>query len=84
MKLRENKPTDEANELDKLLAKDAGNLIILQNNHDNRAILRNYLISGQSPESSDIKTKADNCLAEAIKDCQKFVSSYDNTIDLLE
>jgi len=84
IKLSENKQADEAKELDKLLAKDAGSLIILQNNHDNRSILRNYLIDGKSPKSSDIETKADNCLAEAIKDCQEFVNSCSNTIDLLE
>ncbi len=42
---------DEAKEIDKLLVKDDGRLIILQNNHDNRLILRNYLKDGQKPET---------------------------------
>ncbi|WP_421659611.1 DUF262 domain-containing protein [Leptothermofonsia sp. ETS-13] len=48
LKLKSDQQLDEAKELDKLLVKDDGRLIILQNNHDNRLILRNYLEHGKS------------------------------------
>ncbi len=83
LKLRAEDELNEANELDKLLVKDDGKLIILQNNHDNRFIIRNYLSNGQKPEAKDIKTVADRNLSEAIKDCEKFVSSYANSVNLL-
>ena len=67
---------DEAKELDKLLVKDDGRLIIIQNNHDNRFILRNYLKDGKKPEEDVIKTIADNNLSQAIKDCDKFVNTH--------
>ena len=83
LKLSYDKQYDEANDLDKILVKDDGRLIILQNNHDNRFILRNYLKDGQKPEDIDIKTVADNNLLQAIKDCEKTVNSYTNTVNLL-
>ncbi|MEH2328554.1 DUF262 domain-containing protein [Nostoc sp.] len=83
LKLSYDKQDDEANDLDKILVKDDGRLIILQNNHDNRFILRNYLKDGQKPEDIDIKTVADNNLLQAIKDCEKTVNSYTNTVNLL-
>jgi Protein of unknown function DUF262 len=75
---------DEAKELDKLLVKDNASLIILQTNHDNRDILRNYLQDGQKPEVSSIKTTGDKNISEAIKECEKFVLRFDaNAINLL-
>lgn len=74
---------DEAKELNKLLVKDDGRLIILQNNHDNRLILRNYLKDGQKPELSSIRTIADKNISQAIKDCEKFVNAHLNAVKLL-
>ncbi|MBD2353454.1 DUF262 domain-containing protein [Tolypothrix sp. FACHB-123] len=83
IKLTDDDQNDEARELTKLLVKDSGRLIILQNNHDNRFILRNYLENGNKPDKSDIKTVADRNLSEAIKDCEKFVNSNVNSVNLL-
>lgn len=66
---------DEEKELNKILVKDDGRLIILQNNHDNRMLLRNYLKDGSIPNENDIKTIADENINQAIKDCEKFVNS---------
>jgi hypothetical protein len=75
---------DEEKELNKLLVKDDGRLLILQNNHDNRMLLRNYLQYGTVPLLEDIKTAADANINEAIKDCTRFVNSPTmNTIGLL-
>lgn len=83
IQLESSQQLDEAKELNKLLVKDDGRLIILQNNHDNRLILRNYLKDAQKPEASSIKTVADRNISQAIKDCEKFVSSHPNTVNLL-
>lgn len=83
LKLTKDSQFDEAKELDKLLVKDDGRLIILQNNHDNRLVLRNYLKDGQKPEGDAIKTDADRNLSKAIKDCEKFVNSHPKPVDLL-
>jgi Protein of unknown function DUF262/Protein of unknown function (DUF1524) len=83
LKLKDEEQFDEAKELDKLLVKDDARLIILQNNHDNRDVLRNYLKSGQKPELESIKTTADRNISQAIKECEKFVKSYPNSINLL-
>lgn len=82
-KLREDGQDAEANEVDKLLVKDDGRLIILQNNHDNRSLLRNYLESGNYPNGDDVKTAADDNLTDAIRECEKFVNSSADAIDLL-
>ncbi|HZG73045.1 MAG TPA: DUF262 domain-containing protein, partial [Chondromyces sp.] len=83
LKLKDEKQFDEAKELDKLLVKDDARLIILQNNHDNRDILRNYLKDGQKLEVDSIKTTADKNISQAIKECEKFVNYYPNTVSLL-
>jgi hypothetical protein len=83
LKLESEQQLDEAKELNKLLVKDDGRLIILQNNHDNRLILRNYLKDGKKPEVSSIKTTADKNISQAIKDCEKFVNAHPNAVKLL-
>jgi hypothetical protein len=83
LKLESDQQIDEAKELNKLLVKDDGRLIILQNNHDNRLILRNYLKDGKKPEVNSIKTIADKNISQAIKDCEKFVSAHSNAVKLL-
>lgn len=74
---------DEAKEVNKLLVKDDGRLIILQNNHDNRFLLRNYLETGSYPNEDSIKTAADDNLTDAIRDCEKFVNSSSDAVNLL-
>lgn len=83
LKLKDEEQLDEAKELDKLLVKDDARLIILQNNHDNRDVLRNYLKNGQKPEADSIKTTVDKNISQAIKECEKFVNSYPNPVSLL-
>jgi 2-hydroxy-3-keto-5-methylthiopentenyl-1-phosphate phosphatase len=81
--LRENQ-NQEVAELNKLLVKDDGRLIILQNNHDNRQLLRNYLKEGIKPLDENIKTLADENIKQAIKQCETFVNSSQlNSIELL-
>jgi hypothetical protein len=83
LKLESEQQLDEAKELNKLLVKDDGRLIILQNNHDNRLILRNYLKDGKKPEVSSIQTTADKNISQAIKDCEEFVNAHPNAVNLL-
>lgn len=81
LKLIRDAQDDEAKDLNKLLVKDDGRLIILQNNHDNRMILRKYLESGEKPNK--LETIADSNLAQAIEDSEKFVNSYSEPLNLL-
>jgi hypothetical protein len=75
---------EEEKELNKILVKDDGRLIILQNNHDNIGLLRNYLVDGKIPDKNNIKTTADKNISQAIKDCEKFVADVAiETIPLL-
>jgi hypothetical protein len=83
LKLKLDNQLEEAVELDKLLSKDDGRLIILQNNHDNRVVLRNYLKEGIKPANDSIRTIADRNISQAIKDCEKFVASHNDTVKIL-
>ena len=82
-KLKTDGQDSEANEVDKMLVKDDRRLIILQNNHDNRSLLRSYLENGLYPSEDSIKTAADDNLTDAIRECEKFVNSSSDTIGLL-
>lgn len=79
-----NEAKDEASSLDRLLVKRDGKSIILQNNHDNTGILKQYLSKGEKPKQSDIKTAADKNLSNCIEDCEKFVEKYDSFGKLTE
>lgn len=81
--LRKDSNEDEAAKLDELLVKKNNMLIILQNNHDSPQILRNYLEHGLEPKLDNITTEASRNLHEAVKDCEAFVSKWENPIDLL-
>ncbi len=84
LRLEKERQTEEAKELNKLLVKDDGRLIILQNNHDNRMLLRDYLNNGKKPNTSDLRTTADENISEAITQCESFINSSQlNSIELL-
>lgn len=83
IKLKSDGQLDEAKDVDKLLVKDDGRLIILQNNHDNHSILRNYLEHGAKPETDSIKIAADHNLAQAIRECERFINPRTDVISLL-
>lgn len=74
---------DEANKIDRILVKDDARLIILQSNHDNRLILRNYLQNGSHSDDKSIKTIADRNMIQAIKECERFVNSDSDIVKLL-
>lgn len=83
-RLQSEKQDEEVKELNKLLVKDDGRLLILQNNHDNRMLLRNYLKDGIKPSETDIKTISDENISQAIIECERFVDSPQlNSIALL-
>ncbi|MBT1708371.1 DUF262 domain-containing protein [Fulvivirgaceae bacterium PWU5] len=82
-KINTQQASREADDLHRLLVKEDDSLIILQNNHDNREILRKYLTKGAGPDSSALETNADKNLAQAIVDCEKFVDEWPDKIELL-
>lgn len=83
LRLKSENQSNAADKLDQILVKDGHTHIILQNNHDSSFILSTYLISGGKPAPGSIKTTADSNIAQAIKDCENFVNSYSDAINLL-
>jgi hypothetical protein len=78
---------EEAKLLDRLLIKRNQQLIILQSNHDNKSLLRNYLIAKSWDEcpnyQEDADTAADKNLCDAMQECKDFVDDKD-VIGLLQ
>ncbi len=79
-------PTEKklAQELRELLVKqDELSLILLQTNHDQGQYFANFLRSGTCPPVKEARTLADRELLSAIHECENFVDSWDDRIELL-
>ena len=79
-------PTEKklAQELRELLVKqDELSLILLQTNHDQSQYFTDYLRYGTHPPVEVAQTLADSELLRAINECENFVNSWDNRIELL-
>ena len=74
------------NKLKELLVKESGRLILLQTNHDNKRLFRNYLEKGIIPNKEDAETSADKNLIEAFQDCEDFIDNdwKNSLIELLK
>ncbi|MGO9128238.1 MAG: DUF262 domain-containing protein [Bryobacteraceae bacterium] len=59
-----------------LVKNDAGTLLLLQTNHDKSTYFANYLRNGDVPDPGGAKFLADRDLANAIAECERFVSSW--------
>lgn len=73
MKLPEEK---DKQELQDILVKEDGHLILLQTNNSNQQIFNSYIRDGRHPKNDDIKTHADKNLAKAFRECERFVDKY--------
>ena len=75
-----------ANKLEELLVKESGRLILLQTNHDNKSLFRNYLENGSIPDKAKSETSADKNMIDAFEECEKFIENnwQDSLIDLLK
>lgn len=74
-----------ADNLNDLLIKADGRLILLQTNHDNSFFFRDYLLKGLIPEKKNIRTQSDRNIVDAIKHCENFVDSWEKgALDLLK
>lgn len=72
----------ESKEIDSLLVKDNGRIILLSANHDSSQILRKYLSSGKHP--SEAKSASDHNLISAFQESEVFVKEWEkNHGDLL-
>jgi hypothetical protein len=84
----ENELKPIAEKVDALLVKDNQQLVILQSNHDNKFILREYLNAKKGDSLSSIrkkaKTAADKNLCDAIDDCKDFVGKIKDSMRLLD
>lgn len=78
---------DDRMELGKVLVKPDSNLVLLQSNNANQQIFNQFLRTGRYPTDEEIVTAADRNLANAIKDCEKFIQKWKaesrSLIDLL-
>lgn len=73
-----------ARELTELLVKqDDLSLILLQTNHDKSHYFVNYLRLGVCPPVDEAQTQADHALLEAFRECESFVNSWSNRLELL-
>lgn len=66
-----------------LVKKKDRRLILLQTNHDNLNIFRNYLEKGTKPDSKMAVTFTDKNMLEAFRDCESFVNKWLEKKDLL-
>lgn len=66
----------QAQELNELLVKDNGRLILLQTNHRSKIIFSDYLKEGKLPEENDLLTLAEYNLYDAFVECEKFVNDF--------
>lgn len=71
------KYSKEIAEIKDILVKADQNLVLLQTNHDNRGILRNYLVRGLVPDENQIFLAADINMSNAIKECEEFINDGD-------
>jgi hypothetical protein len=76
--------TEEASQIDKLLVKDEGRLILLQTNHDSSMIFSDYIRNGTLPHEGKITTQADYKLAQAFLHCESFVKQTNDSLTLLK
>lgn len=71
-----NQEKEQSKIIDELLIKADRRIILLQTNHDDNQIFRNYLDKGQKPDKKNIKTFTDQNLYDAFDDCEKFVKEF--------
>ncbi len=65
----------ESKKLSDLLVKENGRLILLQTNHDNMQLFRNYLSKGEIPCEEHSQTLADRNIIRSFKECSDFVTN---------
>lgn len=73
----------EIEAIEEMLVKKDKQLILLQTNHDNLNIFRNYLENGVKPDSKIAITFTDKNMLEAFHDCENFVKNWQEEKDLL-
>ena len=68
------------------MVKESGRLILLQTNHDNKSLFRNYLENGLISDEKKAETLADKNMIDAFEECEKFIENdwHDSLIDLLK
>jgi hypothetical protein len=76
----------ESNKISELLVRENARLILLQSNHDNKGIFRDYLTKGRIPCKEDAETLADKNMIEAFSECKIFIDEWlkSDTISLLK
>lgn len=73
----------EAETIDTMLVKKDNRLILLQTNHDNHHIFRNYLEKGIKPNIKQIKTFSEKNLLDAFRECDSFVKKWQESNQII-
>lgn len=68
--------SEDRSDLAKILVKRDNNLILLQTNNANERIFNTFIRDGSRPRNSDLQIHSDFNLADAIKDCDKYVEQW--------
>ena len=70
---------DDRKEVESLLVKRDGNLLLLQTNNANQALFNEYLRTGNVPKVNQVHTHADRNLQAGIIQCENFVDLWIKT-----
>jgi hypothetical protein len=76
--------SEDRQELARILVKRDGHLILLQTNNLNQHIFNRYIREGTIPALAEIQNHSDQNLADAISDCQRFLTGWKITRQSLD
>ena len=71
-------------EIEGMLIKDDGRLVLLQGNHDSSLMFQSFLKSYKKPSPDHIKTQAEKNICNAINETEKFVTAWGKLSELLK
>jgi hypothetical protein len=74
---------EDRRDLEKILVKRDGHLILLQTNNANEFNFNRFIREGIAPTRAEIETYSDQTLADAIRECKQFVESWTASRDIL-
>lgn len=66
----------DKDDIEELLVKRDGHLLLLQTNNANQALFNAYIRDGKCPTETEVKTQADRTLREGIDECEAFVEKW--------
>lgn len=65
-----------------LVKQDDASLLLLQSNHDYKSFFCEFVRNGTIPDANQVEMLADRAMADAIKECQRFVRDFNDPVRL--